>query len=414
MKGIFLRMLLPLLVTTYKNFLEPLINDFIPLSKQVVHVRSLQERIDTNTQYAVLDFIGLVEQHGYIAEEYNVTTDDGYILRLHRISGSPSRPKQPGKPAFYLQHGIGLSSDSWVLIGPQRDLAFLLVDAGFDVWIGNVRGNCYSRSHVSKSPENSDFWEFSYHEMAIYDVKSFIDRVLAETGVENLTYYGYSMGTTLSYVLLSTYPEYNAKINLLYSAAPVVFWRHELKRLMKIVDALFDLIQTSIDYLKLNELLPQTAVAAYLGGRFCGDSDVLTQPICVALFSNIGLDPDRFNETALPNIMAHFPAGMSKLTVYHYNQNFKRKTFAAYDYGQSKNIEKYGRKRPPVYNLTKVMVPTLIFYGKNDDIVNEKDVKLLAKRLPNVFAVKAVKHPRFNHFDFLWAKDAKKYLYDLL
>lgn len=51
-----------------------------------------------------------------------MTTSDGYNLVLHRISGSPLSPKQAGKKVFYLQHGIGLSSDSWVLVGPESDL----------------------------------------------------------------------------------------------------------------------------------------------------------------------------------------------------------------------------------------------------------------------------------------------------
>ena len=69
--------------------------------------------------------VGLVSRHGYTAEEYTVETDDGYILRLHRISGTPTKPKAPGKPVVYMQHGIGLSSDSYVLIGPGKDLGNL-------------------------------------------------------------------------------------------------------------------------------------------------------------------------------------------------------------------------------------------------------------------------------------------------
>ena len=64
----------------------------------------------------------MVERHGYSAEEHYLTTDDGYNLRIHRISGSPSNPKSKGKPVVYLQHGIIASSDSFVLMGPGRDL----------------------------------------------------------------------------------------------------------------------------------------------------------------------------------------------------------------------------------------------------------------------------------------------------
>lgn len=67
--------------------------------------------------------IGLVERHnGYKAEEHRVMTYDGYILVLHRITASPVNPKSPGKPVVFLEHALGLSSDSFVLFGPGKDL----------------------------------------------------------------------------------------------------------------------------------------------------------------------------------------------------------------------------------------------------------------------------------------------------
>lgn len=68
---------------------------------------------------------GLVERHGYPAEEYKVQTPDGYLLRLHRIPGSPANPKAPGKPVVYIQHGILASSDMFVLGGPDHDLGII-------------------------------------------------------------------------------------------------------------------------------------------------------------------------------------------------------------------------------------------------------------------------------------------------
>ena len=41
------------------------------------------------------------------------------------------------RPAVLLQHGLLESSYTWVVNGPELSLAFCLVDAGFDVWMGN-------------------------------------------------------------------------------------------------------------------------------------------------------------------------------------------------------------------------------------------------------------------------------------
>lgn len=69
--------------------------------------------------------IGLVEKHGYPAEEYSVTTEDGYILKLHRMPDSPLSNNKQNKIVVLLMHGILSSSDSWVLYGAKKDLGKL-------------------------------------------------------------------------------------------------------------------------------------------------------------------------------------------------------------------------------------------------------------------------------------------------
>lgn len=68
-----------------------------------------------------------------------------------------------------------------------------MADQGYDVWMGNARGNKYSRAHNSLDPDGGlDFWNFSWNEIGSYDLPVMIDYALAESGQENLFYVGHS------------------------------------------------------------------------------------------------------------------------------------------------------------------------------------------------------------------------------
>ena len=91
-------------------------------------------------------------------------------------------------------HGILESSSDWVLSSPKRSLGFMLADAGYDVWLGNMRGNTYGKRHCYKSPENEDFWHFSVDHVGTYDIPAMIDRIRNVTGQDKIFFIGFSMG----------------------------------------------------------------------------------------------------------------------------------------------------------------------------------------------------------------------------
>ena len=64
------------------------------------------------------------------------------------------------KEVVFLQHGILADSTNWVMDSPTESLAYILADKGFDVWLGNIRGNDYSRRHVKYKPSQSVFWNW--------------------------------------------------------------------------------------------------------------------------------------------------------------------------------------------------------------------------------------------------------------
>jgi lysosomal acid lipase/cholesteryl ester hydrolase len=155
------------------------------------------------------DVLDLIKNSGYKGESHFVTTEDGYVLKVHRIL--PRQQKSTKNPVF-LMHGLLAASADYVITGPKIALAFLLADSGYDVYMGNARGNKYSTKHKKFSTDSKDFWSFGWHEIGFYDLPAMLDFVLKFTKKTKLFYVGHSQGTTSLLVLLSRRPEYNEKI----------------------------------------------------------------------------------------------------------------------------------------------------------------------------------------------------------
>lgn len=82
----------------------------------------------------------------------------------------------------------------------------ILADAGFDVFMLNVRGTRYSQKHVNLTIDDRDFWKYTFDfndhsvenqlfrvdDMAKFDAPAAIDRVLSLNGAQSLYYIGHS------------------------------------------------------------------------------------------------------------------------------------------------------------------------------------------------------------------------------
>ncbi|XP_019394163.1 PREDICTED: lysosomal acid lipase/cholesteryl ester hydrolase-like [Crocodylus porosus] len=164
----------------------------------------------------------IVSYRGYPAEEYNVETEDGYILTIQRIPRGRKNANDIGpKPVVFLQHGLLTDASNWITNMPDNSLGFLLADAGYDVWMGNSRGNTWSRQHKTLSVKHKKFWAFSYDEMAKYDLPAVINFIVQKTGQEKLHYVGHSQGTTIAFIAFSTMPQLARRIKVFFALAPV-------------------------------------------------------------------------------------------------------------------------------------------------------------------------------------------------
>ena len=121
-----------------------------------------------------------MSKFGYAWTWYDdVTTDDNWTLTLFRITGKEGQDPVVSKhPPVLLQHGSTMDAESWIgsyFAGVPMPLQ--LVDAGFDVWMGNNRGTKYSAEYTG----TKDKWDYSWGDMGLYDVPAFINKIVETT-----------------------------------------------------------------------------------------------------------------------------------------------------------------------------------------------------------------------------------------
>ena len=130
---------------------------------------------------AKLTFEEICVENGFQVEVHSVTTQDGYILNVFRIPGLASNEKQANtvKPPILMQHGILDSANCWIMNYADVAPAFVAARAGYDVWLGNSRGNTFSLGHTTWDHDKNEakYWNFTWDDMGKYDIPAVIDMI---------------------------------------------------------------------------------------------------------------------------------------------------------------------------------------------------------------------------------------------
>ena len=217
-----------------------------------------------------LNSLQLIAKYAHRSERHTVITNDGYKVNCYRIPNSG--------PPVLLVHGIGDSSDSWLVLGPTKSVAFQLAEQGYDVWLYNARGNKYSKEHIRNLPEK-EYWNFSYEEMGTQDLPAVIDYVLQSTSRRNLSYIGFSQGTAIFFVMCSLRPEYNAKIKQAVLLAPVAWITDTPYPFMDILARNLDVLATFFDTIGVYDLFGNNVLSNLYHAKVCRD-DVTESILC--------------------------------------------------------------------------------------------------------------------------------------
>lgn len=171
-----------------------------------------------------------IRDAGYPVEIHNVETSDGYILQLHRIRNTKTDDTTQTiayeqQEIILLGHGLGNSGGQYFING-NKSLPFMLSNKNFDVWIFNSRGISYSLKHNKFNVNDKEFWDYSFHEIGVYDLSAVIRYISSVTERKKIHYVGHSQGCAALLALLSTKPEYNKYIDNAFLLGPASFMTH--------------------------------------------------------------------------------------------------------------------------------------------------------------------------------------------
>ncbi|XP_027548755.1 lipase member M-like [Neopelma chrysocephalum] len=343
---------------------------------------------------------------GYPSEEYEVTTEDGYILSLNRIPhGRGGAGHSASRTPVLIVHGFSLDGGDWVDNLPNNSLAFILADAGYDVWIGNNRGNSWSRGHLFLSVHQEKFWDFSFHEMAIYDLPAMVGFIIMQTEQEKLFYVGHAQGSSLGFIAFSSLPHLGEKIKLFFALTPGYTLNHIRSPVLKVVFLPDEVLKLRFGTKELS--LVSRKDRALLAER-C--SIIPLDELCEnEIFLVGGYNKDNLNASRLDVYLAHFPDYTSVKTLLHWGQTAKTGEFKQFDYGILKNLEKYHQSHPPFYRIEDMTVPVALWSGGQDWVNTPREINHLLRRLSSV--IRHEQFPDWNHFDFHWGLDAAQRLY---
>ncbi|MCL7024169.1 hypothetical protein MKW94_000823 [Papaver nudicaule] len=352
--------------------------------------------------------------HGYNCQEFEVKTEDGYVLSMQRIpegrvGGRGGRNKQP----VLLQHGVLVDGMTWLLNSPEESLAFILADNGFDVWIANTRGTRFSRGHATLDSALSPYWDWSWDELVSHDLPAAFDFVFRQTG-QQIDYVGHSMGTLVA--LASISQEGGKLVSKLKSAAllsPVAYLSHMTTSIGVLAAKAF--VGELTTFFGMAEFNPKgEAVGSFLKS-LCSSPGI----DCYDLLTSFTGKNCCLNASTVELFLKNEPQSTATRNMVHLAQTVRDGILSKFDFGNiNLNMQHYGQAKPPVYNLSNIPsnLPLFISYGGQDALSDVKDVEILLDSLKyhdgDKLTVQFVKD--FAHADFVMGVSAKEIVYDAL
>lgn len=359
---------------------------------------------------AKLSPAGLMHKRGYPVQVHHVITEDDYILEIDRMPFGVDGDTPTVRPPVLLVHGVVSSAADFVINEPDQSAGFLLADRGFDVWLVNSRGTPYSNYHRTLTTKDPEFWEWSFDEIGRYDLAATIDYITHVTGFLNISLVTWSQGFTEALVLLSTRPEYNAKVNLVVGYAPVANITN-IRTPLTVLGPVAELLAGFLHQFTMGGLLTSNTITQFLITSLCNNifRGACFLPVNIA----VGASDEQLNKTRIPVYLAHMPSGTSIRNIIHYTQMYRAQNFIMYNYGFEQNLIRYNQPEPLAYPLGNVYAPIALFTAASDRFANPDDVLNLRSRIHDAIVFDyQLPQESFMHLDFVIGCDATLILHE--
>lgn len=367
----------------------------------------------------------IIESRGFKCETYTVTTNDGFVLTLHRIVNPLAKRMNMQTPPVLLAHGLFSQASNWLITSddghlepivdnkgnkdPRKNsspknkkvtnnLAFLLANSAYDVWLMNWRGSKYSMRHRRYSTRDARFWDFSLDDWITHDLPCTVNFILEKTANQNLAFIGCGQGAAAALGLLAQEPEFNSKFKPCILLAPTI-------RMSNLANLKMPVVNINIPVPSLIKKPFLSFIGSFLMKSTPGPAltltgaekavkylaagnpfhDRISRLMCKIynLFSPVDADPSRLAVYA-----SHASLTTSKKNLAQISQMAAHREFCKVDYGLVKNQDVYGDVDPPEYELKNVTNQTIaVIHCKNDSYTSQSDVDYIINQLKGMLLI---------------------------
>ena len=349
----------------------------------------LSNSIDLDTYYKEF-----MQSNGYQLEENPVTTSDGYILSVWHMS-----PKKPNGKVVFFQHGLADTAWCFFQLG-AKSLPFLLLNEGFDVWLGNIRGNVFSQNHLTKNPKDlgGDFYTYTLDDFVQYDLPSMINYVKGRTNGKKMSYIAHSQGSTIFLMLYMHNPKLiESSFDHFSSVGTVPNIAYTEFTPIELLDKIYGLLQLIKIFNAFNLSNTQRALLS----KFCK-----TAPnICGTFFdAGASIRPSkRMDYKNIYNFMYYYPGGTCKNNLLHWSQIHKMKKLVYFN----PNFDSEKTAQPYNYaNLMKWKIKALIARTDDDTFSSYEDVTEFYNTVKDKSYLEILDLKNYGHIDVLAADSA--------